>query len=134
MTASLSTVHLLIDDPDAALGFYRDAVGLELRNDVANENFRWITVGAADQPDIAIVLSNYLNGSLADSETLADLVDKGVLNGVHFQTDDVSATFDKLAAAPGVEVVQEPTNKEWGSGKYAAVRDPAGNLVRIEQD
>jgi catechol 2,3-dioxygenase-like lactoylglutathione lyase family enzyme len=134
MTVSLSTVHLLIDDPDAALGFYCDAVGLEVRNDVSNGDFRWVTVGATDQPGVSIVLSNYLNGGSVDRDFLADLADKGALEGVHFHTDDVSASFERFAAAPGVEVLQEPTDKEWGPGKYAAVRDPAGNTVRLEQD
>jgi catechol 2,3-dioxygenase-like lactoylglutathione lyase family enzyme len=105
MNLTLSTCFVLVHDPNVALAFYRDALGLELRNDVARGDFRWITVGAAPQPDVAIVLTNYLNGSPADGDTLAALVAKGALNGVHFHTDDLEATFSKLRDA-GAEIVQ----------------------------
>jgi catechol 2,3-dioxygenase-like lactoylglutathione lyase family enzyme len=131
MALSLSTCFVLVHDPDRALDFYRDALGLELRNDVAREDFRWITVGAASQPGVAIVLTNYLNGSPADGDALAALIAKGALNGVHFRTDDLDATFDKVRAA-GAEIVQEPAEQPWGTRDFA-VRDPSGNLVRIDQ-
>ncbi len=131
MNLTLSKCFVLVDDPDVSLAFYRDTLGLELRNDVAREEFRWITVGAASQPDVAIVLTNYLNGSPADSDALAALVAKGALNGVHFHTDDLDATFEKLLAS-GAEIVQEPTDQPWGT-RDCAVRDPSGNLVRIDQ-
>ena len=83
------------------------------------------------QPGVAIVLTNYLNGSPADSDALAALVAKGALNGVHFHTDDLDATFEKVRAA-GAEIVQEPTEQPWGTRDFA-VRDPSGNLVRIDQ-
>jgi catechol 2,3-dioxygenase-like lactoylglutathione lyase family enzyme len=131
MNLTLSTCFVLVHDPEVALAFYRDTLGLELRNDVARENFRWITVGAADQPDVAIVLTNYLAGSPADSDALAALLAKGALNGVHFHTDDLDATFAKLQAAEA-EIVQEPTEQFWGT-RDCAVRDPSGNMVRIDQ-
>jgi catechol 2,3-dioxygenase-like lactoylglutathione lyase family enzyme len=131
MNLTLSTCFVLVHDPEAALVFYRDTLGLELRNDVAREGFRWITVGAADQPDVAIVLTNYLAGSPADSDALAALLAKGALNGVHFHTDDLDATFAKLQSA-GAEIVQEPTEQFWGT-RDCAVRDPSGNQVRIDQ-
>ncbi|MGA2009584.1 MAG: VOC family protein [Solirubrobacteraceae bacterium] len=131
MNLTLSRCFVLIHDPDLALAFYRDTLGLELRNDVAREDFRWLTVGAADQPGVEIVLTNYLNGSPADGDALAALVAKGALNGVHFRTDDLDATFEKVRAA-GVEIVQEPTAQPWGT-RDCAVRDPSGNLVRIDQ-
>jgi catechol 2,3-dioxygenase-like lactoylglutathione lyase family enzyme len=131
MNLTLSTCFVLVQDPDLALAFYRDTLGLELRNDVAREDFRWITVGAAAQPDVAIVLTNYLNGSPADSDELAALLAKGALNGVHFHTDDLDATFEKLSAS-GTEIVQEPTEQPWGT-RDCAVRDPSGNMVRIDQ-
>jgi len=74
---------------------------------------------------------NYLNGSPADADAVAALVAKGALNGVHFHTDDLDATFEKLQAV-GAEIVQEPTYQPWGT-RDLAVRDPSGNLVRIEQ-
>lgn len=131
MNLTLSQCFVLVHDPDVSLDFYRDTLGLELRNDVARGEFRWITVGAAAQPGVAIVLTNYLNGSPADSDALAALVAKGALNGVHFHTDDLDATFEKLRAA-NAEIVQEPTDQPWGT-RDCAVRDPSGNLVRIDQ-
>jgi catechol 2,3-dioxygenase-like lactoylglutathione lyase family enzyme len=131
MDLTLSTCFVLVHDPELSLSFYRDTLGLELRADVTREEFRWITVGAASQPGVAIVLTNYLNGSPADCDALAALVAKGALNGVHFRTDDLDATFEKLRAA-GTEIVQEPTDQPWGT-RDCAVRDPSGNLVRIDQ-
>ncbi len=131
MNLTLSQCFVLVHDPDLALAFYRDTLGLELRNDVAKGDFRWITVGAAAQPGVAIVITNYLNGSPADVDALAALVAKGALNGVHFHTDDLDATFEKLRAADA-EIVQEPTDQPWGT-RDCAVRDPSGNLIRIDQ-
>ena len=131
MTVTLSQCFVIVDDPDPALAFYRDTLGLELRNDVARGDFRWITVGSASQPGVGIVLTNYLNGSPADSDAVATLVAKGALNGVHFHTDDLDATFENLRAA-GAEIVQEPADQPWGT-RDCAVRDPSGNLVRIDQ-
>ncbi len=131
MNLTLSTCFVLVHDPDLSLTFYRDTLGLELRNDVAREDFRWITGGAGTQPGVAIVLTNYLNGSPADSDALAALLAKGALNGVHFHTDDLDATFETLRAA-GAEIVQEPTEQPWGT-RDCAVRDPSGNMVRIDQ-
>ena len=93
MELTLSQCFVIVDDPDSALSFYRDTLGLDVRNDVANEGFRWITVGAAAQPGVAIVLTNYLNGSPADGEAVAALVAKGALNGVHFHTDDLDSVW-----------------------------------------
>lgn len=131
MNLTLSTCFVIVNEPDTALSFYRDTLGLQLRNDVAREDLRWITVGAASQPGVSIVLTNYLNGSLADSDAIASLVAKGALNGVHFHTDDLDATFEKVRAA-GAEIVQEPTDQPWGTRDFA-VRDPSGNLIRVDQ-
>ena len=131
MNLTLSTCFVQVHDPDAALGFYRDKLGLEVRNDVANEGFRWITVGSPNQPDVAIVLTNFVNGGPGDNDALSALLAKGALNGVHFHSDDLDATFDKLRAS-GAEIVQEPADQPWGTRDFA-VRDPSGNLVRIDQ-
>ena len=133
MTVSLSHLHVFVDDPDAALAFYRDTLGLTVRNEVANEGFRWITLSTESQPEIEIVLSQpHAGRSQADGDALAAMLAKGELGQLQFRTDDLNATFEKVAAAPGVEVVQEPTDQFWGA-RDAAVRDPAGNLLRIEQ-
>lgn len=106
-------------------------LGLEVRNDVAREGLRWITVGGRSQPDVEIVLTNYVNGSPADADAIAALLAKGALNGVHFHAEDLDATFAKLRAA-GAEILQEPTDQPWGV-RDCALRDPSGNLVRIDQ-
>jgi catechol 2,3-dioxygenase-like lactoylglutathione lyase family enzyme len=133
MTISLSTVHILVDDPDAALGFYRDILGLTVSNEVAHDGFRWITLVTDSQPEIQIVLSQpHAGRSQEDGDALAALLARGELRTVHFRSDDLDATFDKIATAPGAEVLQEPISRPWGA-RDAAVLDPAGNLVRIEQ-
>lgn len=131
MTLTLSTCFVQVHDPDLSLAFYRDALGLELRNDVGREGFRWITVGAPSEPGVSIVLTNYVNGGPGDADAIAALAAKGALNGVHFHTDDLDATFEKLRAA-GAEVVEAPADRPWGV-RDCAVRDPSGNLVRIDQ-
>jgi catechol 2,3-dioxygenase-like lactoylglutathione lyase family enzyme len=133
MTISLSGVHVLVDDPDAALTFYRDTLGLKVTNEVANEGYRWITLVTDSQPEIQIVLSQpHAGRSKEDGDALAALLAKGAIGMVQFRADDLTATFDKVATAPGVEVMQEPADQFWGV-RDAAVRDPAGNQIRIEQ-
>jgi uncharacterized glyoxalase superfamily protein PhnB len=131
MTVTLSRCFIQVHGPDLALAFYRDAVGLELRNDVAKDGLRWITVAAPSQPGVEIVLTNHVNGSPADDDAVVALVAKGALNGVHFHSDELDATFDRLRSW-GAEVVSEPTDQPWGA-RDCAVRDPSGNLVRIDQ-
>lgn len=133
MTVSISAVHVIVDDPAAALTFYRDTLGLTVRNEVARDGFRWITLATDSQPEIQIVLSQpHAGRSQEDGDALAALLAKGELRTLHFSTDDLDATFEKVAGAPGAEVLQEPVSQPWGA-RDAAVRDPAGNLVRIEQ-
>ena len=131
MKLTVSTAFIQITDPEPALAFYRDALGLEVRNDVENGGYRWITVGGASQPDVSIVLSNYVDGTFEDAEALAKLLAKGGLNGVHLSTDDLDGLFRRLGTA-GVEIVDEPADQPWGV-RDGAVRDPSGNLIRINQ-
>jgi catechol 2,3-dioxygenase-like lactoylglutathione lyase family enzyme len=121
----------MVTDPEAAATFYTDILGLELRKDVSREGFRWVTVGGASQPNISIVLTNYLNGSPADDDAVTALVAKGALNGVHFDTDNLDDLFEKVKDS-GAEIVSEPADQFWGARDFA-VRDPSGNLVRIAQ-
>ena len=133
MDIKLAQCFIAVDDHDKALAFYRDVLGLEVRNDVGFEGMRWVTVGAPSQPDVDIVLEPPLadpGASAADKETMAELLAKGLLRGVIFSTDDVDATFETVRAA-GAEIVQEPTEQPYGV-RDCAVRDPAGNLVRIQ--
>jgi catechol 2,3-dioxygenase-like lactoylglutathione lyase family enzyme len=131
MDVTVARCFVLVHDPDLALTFYRDVLGLELRNDVGNDGFRWITVGATSQPEVSIVLTNYQCGSPEDGDVIAALLAKGALYGVHFSTDDLDLVFEKVRAS-GADVVQEPTEQPWGT-RDCAVRDPSGNLVRIDQ-
>jgi catechol 2,3-dioxygenase-like lactoylglutathione lyase family enzyme len=133
MTVSLSTVHILVDDPDAALGFYRDTLGMTVRSEVANGGFKWITLVTASQPEIGIVLSEpHAGRSQEDGDALAAMLAKGEMYPVHLRADDLDATFDKIVSTPGAEVLQEPADQPWGV-RDCAVRDPAGNRLRIEQ-
>ena len=133
MTVSISHVHVLVDDPDAALAFYRDTLGLTVRNEVAQGGFRWITLATAGQPEIQIVLSQpHAGRSQEDGDALAALLAKGELRPLQFSSDNLDETFEKVAGMPGADVVQEPVSQPWGA-RDAAVRDPAGNMVRIEQ-
>jgi predicted enzyme related to lactoylglutathione lyase len=132
MTISLQYCHVTVNDLDSSLAFYRDALGLEVRNDVASGAFRWVTLGFADQPDLGIVLSEpHAGRSQADGDTLQELLTKGVLPMIIFRTDDLDATFEKVEAS-GAEVLQEPIDQPWGP-RDCAFRDPSGNMVRISQ-
>ncbi len=131
MAVTVSTLFITVDDPEAALVFYRDALGLEVRNDVASGGFRWVTVGAPGQ-DVDIVLSQPHGGrSPAEGDALLSLVAKGALQAAVFRTDDLDTTFEKVRAS-GAEVLQEPASQPWGA-RDCAFRDPAGNPVRIAQ-
>jgi catechol 2,3-dioxygenase-like lactoylglutathione lyase family enzyme len=129
MTVTVATMFISVHDPDAALAFYRDVLGLEVRNDVAAGDFRWVTVGAPGQ-DLDVVLSQPHGGrSQVEGDALLSLVTKGSLQAAIFKTDDLDATFEKVRAS-GAEVLQEPTSQPWGA-RDCAFRDPSGNLVRI---
>jgi catechol 2,3-dioxygenase-like lactoylglutathione lyase family enzyme len=133
MTVAISGVHVLVDDPQAALSFYRDILGLTVKNEVSNGGFTWITLTTPSQPEIEIVLEQpHAGRSQENGDAVAALLAKGELQMLQLRTDDLGATFEKLAAASGVEVLQEPTDQFWGV-RDAAVRDPSGNLIRIAQ-
>jgi catechol 2,3-dioxygenase-like lactoylglutathione lyase family enzyme len=132
MTISLQYCHITVNDPDESLAFYRDALGLEVRNDVASDGFRWVTLASQAQPDLEIVLSEpHAGRPQADGDALQELLTKGVLPMTVFRTDDLDATFEKVRAS-GAEVLQEPIDQPWGP-RDCAFRDPSGNMVRISQ-
>jgi len=117
---------------DESLAFYRDALGLEVQNDVASGEFRWVTLGSQAQPGLGIVLSEpHAGRSQADGDALQTLLTKGVLPIIVFRTDDLDATFETIRAS-GAEVLQEPIDQPWGP-RDCAFRDPSGNTVRISQ-
>ena len=134
MDIKISQCFIAVDDHDKALEFYRDALGMEVRNDVAYEGMRWVTVSPTAQPDVEIVLEPPVadpGASDADKEAAAELLAKGLLRGVIFQTDDVDATFERVRAAGG-EVLQEPMDMPYGV-RDCAFRDPSGNQLRFSQ-
>jgi uncharacterized glyoxalase superfamily protein PhnB len=134
MNLTIHASFLPHDDPDASLAFYRDTLGFEVRNDVGYQGMRWITIGPPDQPDTAIVLQPpKAFPGLTDDErkTIAEMMAKGTFAAVNLATEDVDGTFEKIQAS-GAEVVQEPTDQPYGV-RDCAFRDPAGNLLRIQQ-
>ena len=134
MDIKLRNCFLIVDDHDKALAFYRDALGFEVRNDVSYAGMRWVTIGPPSQPDIDIVLEPPAADpgiSASDRALLGDLLAKGLLRGLHFSTPDLEDTFDRVQAT-GADIVQEPMDMPYGT-RECAVRDPAGNLIRIIQ-
>jgi len=132
MTLKLSHTFMIVDDQDKALAFYRDVLGLELKNDVPLGDERWLTVASPEQPGVEIVLVTASMGhSPQDAEALSALLAKGVLGSAIFATDDLTATFERLRTA-GAEVLQEPIDQPYGV-RDCAFRDPAGNHLRFSQ-
>jgi catechol 2,3-dioxygenase-like lactoylglutathione lyase family enzyme len=135
MDITIQSSFLPHDDPDASLAFYRDTLGFEVRNDVGFGGLRWITVGPADQPDTSIVLEPPVapGCGITDDErrTIAELMAKGSYAHIVLTTADLDGVFDRLQAS-GAEVVQEPTKQPYGV-RDCAFRDPAGNLIRINE-
>ena len=131
------TIHssmLPLDDPEESLAFYRDILGFEVRLDVGNGRMRWITVGPPNQPDTSVVLyPPAATPGLTDDErrTVTEMMAKGTFGSLLLATKDLDGTFEKVQAGD-VEVVQEPTEQPYGV-RDCALRDPAGNMVRIQE-
>ncbi|MCW1825043.1 glyoxalase [Mycolicibacterium conceptionense] len=131
------TIHssmLPLDDPEESLAFYRDVLGFEVRLDVGKDKMRWITVGPPNQPDTSVVLyPPSATPGLTDDErrTIAEMMAKGTFGTLLLATKDLDSTFEKVQAGD-VEVVQEPTEQPYGV-RDCALRDPAGNMVRIQE-
>ena len=132
MDITIYQAYLPHDDPDAALAFYRDTLGFEVRKDVEYGGMRWITVGPAGQPGTSIVLHPpAADPGITDEErrTIAEMMAKGTYAGINLATKDLDSTFERLQASDA-NIVQEPTDQPYGV-RDCAVRDPAGNLIRI---
>ena len=123
MDITIHTCVLPHSDPDASLAFYRDTLGFEVRTDVGRGTMRWITVGPVDQPGTSILLD--------ERRTIAEMMAKGTYGWIMLATHDLDAVFEKVQANDA-EVVQEPTDQPYGI-RDCAFRDPAGNMVRIQQ-
>jgi uncharacterized glyoxalase superfamily protein PhnB len=134
MDITIHSSFLPHDDPEASLAFYRDTLGFEVRNDVGYGGMRWITVGPPDQPGTSIVLHPpAADPGITDDErrTIAEMMAKGTYGIIVLATKDLDGTFERLQASDA-EVVQEPTEQFYGI-RDCAVRDPAGNLIRINE-
>jgi uncharacterized glyoxalase superfamily protein PhnB len=134
MNINIHASFLPHDDPDASLAFYRDTLGFEVRLDVGKGTMRWITVGPTDQPDTSIVLSPpSANPGLTDDERrmIAEMMAKGTYGMLLLATKDLDGAFEQLQASDA-DIVQEPTEQPYGI-RDCAVRDPAGNMIRIQQ-
>jgi predicted enzyme related to lactoylglutathione lyase len=134
MDITIHTTPLPHDDPDASVAFYRDTLGFEVRQDVGSGKMRWITVGPAGQPDTSILLAPpAVDPGITDDErrTIAEMMAKGTYGWILLATKDLDAVFEKVQAGDA-EVVQEPTLQPYGI-RDCAFRDPAGNLVRIQE-
>jgi len=134
MDITIQSSFLPHDDPEASVAFYRDALGFEVRLDVGYETMRWITVGPKGQPDTGIVLyPPTADPGITEDEgrTIAEMMAKGTFATIVLSTPDLDATFERLQASDA-EVVQEPIDQPYGL-RDCAFRDPAGNLIRIQQ-
>jgi uncharacterized glyoxalase superfamily protein PhnB len=134
MDITIHATYLPHNDPDAALAFYRDTLGFEVRNDVGYQGMRWITVGPVGQPGTSIVLHPpAADPGITDDErrTIEEMMAKGTYAAINLATADLDATFEKLQAGDA-EVVQEPTEQPYGI-RDCAFRDPSGNMVRIQE-
>jgi predicted enzyme related to lactoylglutathione lyase len=134
MDITIHTSVLPHDDPDASLAFYRDALGFEVRADVGQGKMRWITVGPAGQPGISILLAPpAATPGITDDErrTITEMMAKGTYGWILLATKDLDSTFKQVQASDA-EVVQEPTQQPYGI-RDCAFRDPAGNMVRIQE-
>ncbi|HWD42902.1 MAG TPA: VOC family protein [Actinomycetota bacterium] len=136
MDITIHSSFLPHEDPEASLVFYRDVLGFEVRNDVGYGGMRWITVGPPGQPDTSIVLQPPAPPAcgITDDErrAIAEMMAKGTYAGINLATKDLDGTFERLQASDAAEVVQEPTEQPYGV-RDCAVRDPAGNLIRIQE-
>ena len=134
MDITIHTTVLPHDDPDASVAFYRDVLGFEVRTDVGTGTMRWITVGPVDQPDTSILLAPpAADPGVTEDErrTIAEMMAKGTYGWILLATKDLDGTFEKVQANDA-EVVQEPTEQPYGV-RDCALRDPAGNMVRIQE-
>ncbi|NML52298.1 VOC family protein [Streptomyces sp. R302] len=134
MDITIHTTALPHEDPEASVAFFRDVLGFEVRSDVGQGKMRWITVGPAGQPDTSILLAPpAVDPGITEDErrTITEMMAKGTYGWILLATRDLDAVFAKVSAGD-TEVVQEPTEQPYGV-RDCAFRDPAGNLIRIQE-
>ncbi len=134
MDIIIHTTFLPHSDPEASLAFYRDALGFEVRNQVEYNDMHWNTVGPPDQPEVNLVLHSPAadpNISEEERRTIDEMMAKGTYASLMLATRDLDGVFERVQAS-GAEVLQEPADQPWGA-RDCAIRDPAGNTIRIQQ-
>jgi uncharacterized glyoxalase superfamily protein PhnB len=134
MDITIASSFLPAHDPEASLAFYRDALGFEVRGDVGSGRMRWITVGPPGQPGTSIVLHPpAVDPGITDDErtVITEMMAKGTFAGINLAATDLDAAFERVQAS-GADIMQEPMDQDWGARDFA-VRDPAGNSVRVQQ-
>jgi uncharacterized glyoxalase superfamily protein PhnB len=135
MDITIHSTFLPHNDAEAAIAFYRDVLGFEVRNDVGYQDMRWITVGPVGQPSINIVLSPpAVDPGITEEEraTIVEMMAKGTYGMVVLASDDLDGDFAKIAQHENVEIVEEPTEQPYGA-RDCSLRDPAGNMIKIQQ-
>jgi uncharacterized glyoxalase superfamily protein PhnB len=134
MDITIHSTFLPHNDAEAAIAFYRDVLGFEVRNDVGYQDMRWITVGPVGQPEVNIVLSPpAVDPGITEEErrTIVEMMAKGTYGMLMLASDDLDGDFEKIAASD-VEIVEPPTDQPYGS-RDCSLRDPAGNMIKIQQ-
>jgi catechol 2,3-dioxygenase-like lactoylglutathione lyase family enzyme len=131
MSISLQYTNITVNDVDESIPFYRDGLGLEIRNDVASGGYRWVTLGDGGSGSEIVLSEPHAGRSQADGDALQELLTKGSLPIIVFRTDDLNGLFDRVLAG-GAEVLQEPAKQPWGP-RDCAFRDPSGNTIRISE-
>ncbi|WP_431033266.1 VOC family protein [Streptomyces sp. P6-2-1] len=134
MDLTLHTTVLPHTDPEASLRFYRDILGFEVRTDVGRGTMRWLTVGPVGQDSISLLLAPpAVDPGITEEErrTVTEMMAKGTYGWLLLATKNLDDTFAQLEAA-GAEVVQEPVEQPYGI-RDCAFRDPAGNLIRVQE-
>lgn len=133
MNISIHNAFLPHTDVEAALAFYRDLLGFEVRNDVGYQDMRWITVGPVGDSTSIVLHPPAVDPGITDEEreTILTLIAKGVYTALTLATEDLDGLFERLEAG-GADIVQEPTDQDYGV-RDCAFRDPSGNLIRVNQ-
>jgi uncharacterized glyoxalase superfamily protein PhnB len=135
MDITIHATFLPHDDPDASLAFYRDVLGFEVRNEVEYGGLHWNTVGPPGQPGVSVVLHPPgADPGVTEDErrVISEMMAKGTYASLMLATKDLDGTFERIQGT-GAEIVQEPTDQPWGA-RDCAVRDPAGNMIRIQEE
>ncbi|HEX2907904.1 MAG TPA: VOC family protein [Phototrophicaceae bacterium] len=135
MINRLSVATIWVKDQNEALRFYTEKLGFEIRADVTNGDFRWLTIGLKDQPELEFLLAAVKpSHALTQEEAnqLTKVVEAGKLGIGPWKTNDCQKTYETLKAK-GVEFVQPPTDRPYGIIE-AIFKDNSGNVMVLSQD